>query len=226
MAVTHISASESHPATTGSTNQASFSWSHVNASTASGVLVFVYTFNSTAALVTSVTYGGVQLSAVTGGSTTDAAGEPGRIDTYYIGATVTGGGTQTIVVNRTNNATAMYATAASVYSVYNTEVYTPGIVLLSGDGTMPVQSVTDGWPGSFSQRYAGAYSGLQTPPAAGTGSTLLNSIDIGNYGAAMVRETTPGQGPRSVGFNAATDDRAAVHLAIREINPQRVILYT
>jgi hypothetical protein len=165
------------------------------------------------------------LTAVSGGSTTDAAGEPGRIDTYFRGTSL-GTGNQTITVNRTNNATVMYATAATVLANYDTEVYTPGIVLLSGDGTMPVQSVTDGWPGSFSQRYAGAYSGLNAPPAAGTGSTLLNNIDIGNYGAAMVRETTPGQGPRNVGFNAATDDRAAVHLAIRETNPRRVILYT
>ena len=225
MSVAHSAASESHTATTGSANQAAFSWTHTQTGTPQGVLIFVYTFNSVTALVTSVTYGGLALTAVSGGSATDTAGEPGRIDTYFLG-TGLGTGNQTITVNRTNNATVMYATAATVLAKYDTEVYTPGIVLLSGDGTMPVQSVTDGWPGSFSQRYAGAYSGLATPPAAGTGNTLLNNIDIGNYGAAMVRETTPGQGPRNVGFNAATDYRAAAHLAIREINPRRVVLYT
>lgn len=225
MSVSHSAASESHTAATGSANQAAFSWTHTQTGTPNGILVFVYTFNSVTALVTSVTYGAATLTAVSGGSTTDAAGEPGRIDTYFLGSGLATGN-QTITVNRTNNATVMYATAATVLANYNTEVYTPGIVLLSGDGTMSFQSVTDGWPGSFSQRYAGAYSGLNTPPAADTGSTVLNNIDIGNYGAVMARENTPGQGPRDVGFNGATDDRAAVHLAIREVTPRRVIVYS
>jgi hypothetical protein len=225
MSVSHSSASESHTGTTGSASQLSFSWTHTQTGTPQGVLVFVYTFNAIGDLVSSVTYGSVTLTLVTGGTATDTATEPGRTATYFAGSGLPAGN-QTITVNRTNNATVLYATAATVSALYNTEVYTPGIVLLQNDGTMPVQSVTDGWPGSFSQRYAGAYSGLATPPTAGTGSTLLNSIDIGAYGAAMVRETTPGQGPRNVGFNAATDDRAAIHLAIREINPKRIITYT
>ncbi len=225
MAVEHSAASESHTGTTGSTSQNSFSWTHSQTGTPAGILVFVYTFNSSLDFVTSVTYGGLSLGLVSGGRVTDGSGEPGGIHTFFLGTGLPSGN-QTITVNRTNNTTVLYATAATVLAKYNTEVYTPGIVTLSGDGTMPVQSVTDGWPGSFSQRYAGAYSGLNTLPAAGTGSTLLNSIDIGNYGAVMARETTPGQGPRNVGFNAATDDRAAVHLAIREIKPRRVILYT
>jgi hypothetical protein len=186
-------------------------------------LVFVYTFNSTTDLVSTVTYGGVNVPGIAAGSVTDTAGEPGRIDTFFVGSGL-GSGNQTITVNRTNSAIVMYATAATVRALYDTEVNPDGIVTLANDGTLPVQSVTDDWPGSFSLRYAGAYSGLQAPPVAGTGNVILNSIDIGNYGAAMVRETTGGQGPRNVGFNSATDDRAAVHLAIREINPRRVIV--
>jgi hypothetical protein len=225
MAVAHSAASESHTGTTGSANQTSFSWTHTQTGTPQGVLVFVYTFASTTALVTSVTYGGVSLTAVSGGTATDTAGEPGRTDTYFLGSGL-GSGNQTITVNRTNNATVMYATAATVTALYNTEVNTTNIVLLQNDGTMAEQSISDGWPGSFSLRYAGAYSGLQAPPTAGASSTTLNSIDIGNYGAAMVRENTAGQGPRNIGFSTANDDRAAVHLAISEIRPRRVILYT
>lgn len=225
MAVAHSAASESHTGTTGSSNQAAFSWTHTQTGTPQGVLVFVYTFASTAALVSSVTYGGVSLTAVSGGTATDTAGEPGRTDTYFVGSGL-GSGNQTITVNRTNNATVMYATAATVTANYNTEIITANIVLLQNNLAMTEQSVSDDWPGSFSLRYAGAYSGLATPPGAGASSTVLNSIDVGSYGAAMVREDTAGQGPRDIGFSANNDDCAAVHLAISEINPRRVILYT
>lgn len=225
MAVAHSSASESHTGTNGSVSQTAFSWTHTQTGTPQGVLVFVYTFNSNTALVTSVTYGAATLTAVTGGTANDTATEPGRIDTYFLGSGLASGN-QTITVNRTSNTTVMYATAATVTALYNTEVYTTGIIALNNDQALAEQSVSDGYPGSFSLRYAGTYSGLQTPPAAGASSTLLNTIDIGNYGAAMVQETTAGQGSRSVGFSGTADDVAAIHLAIREVNPRRIILYT
>jgi hypothetical protein len=218
MAVAHSAASESHTGTTGSTNQAAFSWTHTQTGTPQGVVVFVSTFVSTANLITSVTYGGVALTRLTGGSALDSAGEQGRMDAFFLGSGLSAGN-QTITVNRTNNATVMYAAAATVTAGADTAVPAT-IVLLQGDGTLTVQSVNDTSPGQNSVRYAGAYSGLNAPPAAGTGSTLLNSIDIGNYGSALVRETTAGQGARNVGFNAATDDRAVVHLAIRELVPR------
>jgi hypothetical protein len=224
MAVAHSAASESTTTTTPSTSVASFTWTHTQTGTPRGVLVFVYCLNSATATATSVTYGGVTVPAVTGGSTSDAAGEPGRIDTYFLGTGLPAGN-QSIVINRTNNTVQMYATAATVTALYNTEVNTTGIVLLTADQVLVEQTVSDGWPGSFSVRYAGTYSGLQTPPTAGANSTLLNSIDAGNFGAAMVRETTAGQGPRSVGLAGGVDDVAAVHLAIREVRPRRVIVY-
>ena len=219
MAVAHSAASESHTGTTGSTNQAAFSWTHTQTGTPQGVVVFVSTYLTVTDTVTSVTYGGVALTRLAGGLAQDGAGELGRLDTFFLGSGL-GTGNQTITVNRTNNATQMYAAAATVTAGANTAVPTATIVLLEGDGTLAVQSVDDTSPGQNSVRYAGCYSGLNTPPTAGTGSTLLNSIDIGNYGAALVRETTAGQGARNVGFTGATDDRAAVHLAIRELVPR------
>lgn len=225
MAVAHSAASESTTTTTPSISVASFTWTHTQTGTPQGVLVFVYVLNSATATATSVTYGGINVPAVTGGSTSDGAGEAGRIDTYFLGSGLPAGN-QSIVVNRTNNTNQMYATAATVTALYNTEVNTAGIILLTGDQAFAEQSVSDGWPGSFSLRYAGTYSGLNNPPTAGASSTLLNSIDAGNLGATMVRETTTGQGPRSVGFTGALDDVAAVHLAIREVRPRRAVLCT
>jgi len=183
----------------------------------------VSTYASTTSLVTSVTYGGAALTRITGGVALDSAGELGRVDTFFLGSGLASGN-QFITVNRTNNATVMYAAAATVTAGADTTIPESTIVLLQGDGTLAAQSVNDTSPGQNSVRYAGGYSGLNTPPTAGTGSTLLNSIDIGNYGSALVRETTAGQGARSIGFTGSSDDRAVVHLAIRELVPRTLAI--
>ena len=220
MAVAHSAASESHTGSTGSTNQAAFSWTHTQTGTPQGVIVFVSTFANLTDLITSVTYGGVGLTRLSGGSAQDAAGELGRMDAFFLGSGLSAGN-QTITVNRTNDATSMYASAATVTAGADTAVPTTTIVLLEGDGNLTVQSVDDTSPGQNSVRYAGCYSGINTPPVAGGGSTLLNSIDIGSYGSALVRETTAGQGARNVGFSSLlTDDRAVIHLAVRELVPR------
>jgi len=216
-AVAHDAASESHTGTTGSTNQASFTWTHTPAGTPRGVLVYVFTRSATLT-VTGVTYGGIAMTAVAGGAAVDTAGEPGRVDTFFLGASVPTGA-RPVVVTRTNNATVMYASATTQTAAGDTEVYTPGIVLLQQNGAYAVQSVTDGSAGVNSVRYAAGYYGANRVLAAGAGSTLLNNIDIGSYTFNTARETAAGQGARNVGFTGASDDRAAVHLAVREIPP-------
>jgi len=214
MAVAHSATSESHTGTTGSTNQASFSWTQLQTGTPQGVLVFVHVLNSATDTVTSVTYGGTALTRVSGGAAVDSAGEPGRTDLFFLGSGLASGN-QTITVNRTNNANIMYASAATVTAATETEV--TGIVLLEGDGTLAEQSVDDGSPGTNSLRYAAVFSGLNAAPTIGANSTGLQVIDIGNQTVRSVRETTAGQGARLVGFTAASDDRAAVHVAVREL---------
>jgi len=213
-AVAYDAGSESHTGTTGSTSQASFTWNHTPVGTPKGALVFVFT-NANAADVTSVTYGGTTMTQVSGGQAIDTAIEPGRTDTFFLGASVPTG-VQAVVVNRVNNADVMYATAITVTAATNT---TPvGFVLLQNDGTLAEQLVDDGSPGSNSVRFAGINSGLASVPAAGANSTVVVGIDYGARVVQVVRETTAGQGARSVGFSSATsDDRAAVHLAVAEI---------
>ncbi|MDP1614093.1 MAG: LamG domain-containing protein [Sulfuritalea sp.] len=212
-AVAHDAASESHAGTTGSTNQASFSWTHTVAGTPRGVLVYILTRSATKT-VTGVTYGGVAMTEIAGGAAVDTAGEAARVETFFLGASIPTGA-QTITVSRTSNATIMYASAATQTAAGNTEV--TGIVLVTQNGTYVQQSVNDGSLGSNSLRYAAGYSGGNNVLAAGAQSTALNSIDFGSYTMTLVRETTAGQGARNVGFTYGTsDDRAAVHLAVRE----------
>jgi hypothetical protein len=198
----------------------------------------VFTFvNADADNATAVTYGGTGLTAVSGGRAVDTAGEAGDCKAWFLGSGISTGA-QTVQVTRTNNANVMYAVAITVTAATNTEV-APTKVLIQTDGTCAEQSVTDGQSsGPDSMRFAGINSGLSsvadlTPPASpgpnvlgdGANSTLLQSIVIGAARCcAVVRETAAGIGSRSVGFLSTTsDDRAAVHLAVREVVASTVV---
>lgn len=217
MAVAHDAASESHTGITGSTSEGSFSWTHTPVGTPRGVLVFVISHGGSGAdIVSAVTYGGSALSIPTGAVAVDTTGEDGRTQAWFLGSSIPTGA-QTVQVTRTNNASVVWACAITVTASGDTEVHTAGIVLLQEDGTLAEQNVTDGSPGTNSLRYAGLMSGLGNVPTPGANSTALHDLDVGARVNAVVRETTAGQGSRPVGWaSASSDDRAAVHLAIRE----------
>jgi len=218
MAVAHESATESHTSTSASQSEASFDFSVPFTGSSRGLLVYTFVIGAAGDTATSVKIdpagANTDVPAVSGGRAVDTAGEPGDCKAWFLGSGLPGS-TTTVRVNRTNDTNRVYAVAVTVTASGACEV--TGIVLLQGDGTLAEQSVDDGSPGTNSVRYAGVYTGLAAPPAAGANSTLLHDIDTGPAGAAVVRETTAGQGSRSVGFSSGTsDDRAAVHLAVRE----------
>lgn len=217
MAVAHDAVSESHTGITGSVSEASFTWNHDPVGTPKGVLVFVMQNGGVSDFVGTVTYDGEDVPAVSGGLAVDTAGEVGWCKAYFLGSGINTTDPAAVVVNRTNNANEMWAAAVTVTAATDTEIYLAGIVLLQGDGTLAEQNVDDGTPGTNSVRYAGINSGLGNVPGAGTSSTALVDIDFTARVDAVNRETTAGQGSRAVGFSSAsTDDRAAVHLAVRE----------
>ena len=218
MAVAFDAASESHTGTTPSSSESSFSWTHTPVGTPAGVLVF--TFSQTATQIcTAVTYGGVSVPAVSGGAAVDTAGETGACKAWFLNSGIPTGA-QTVAVTRNNTADEAYAIAITVTANGSTEVYTSGMVLLQEDQSLTEQSVSDGSPGTNSVRFAGLSSGGVSPSAvAGSNSTLLAELIFGStYYFGAVRETTAGQGARSIGFTrAGSDDVAAVHLAVYEM---------
>jgi len=217
MAIAHDAVSESHTGTTGSASQASFTWNHIPSGTPKGILIFTFT-NANADDATSVTYGGVNVPAVSGGRTSCSSTEAGDCKTWFLGSGIPTG-TQAVVVNRNNNANVMYAVAISVTAA-TAITSVQGVVLQTSGAstTAPAQqSVDDGsLSGSNSLRYAGCNYGGSAIPVTGAASTALVGIDYGTRTTGVVRETTAGTGARSVGFTDAADDVAAVHLAIIE----------
>lgn len=221
MAVAHETATESHAGTTGSASEASFDISVPFTADSKGLLVFTFVnLNADDALSVKIDPAGANtdVPAVSGGRAVDTDAETGDCKAWFLGSGLPTT-TTTVRINRTNNANDMYAVAITVTASGETEVHTPGIVLLQENATITEQSVDDGSPGTNSLRYAGVNSGLGIIPTIGANSTGLQSIDFGARVAATVRETTAGQGSRSVGwtFTSTPDDRAAVHLAVREV---------
>lgn len=221
MAVAHDAASASHASGSNSVSQASFSWTHTPVGTPAGVLIFTYGGiaggTGSAESATSVTYGGGPVTAVTGGSAADTATEPMRCTAWFLGSGLPTGA-QTVIVNRVNSGVSMWAVAVTVTASGDTEVH--GVVLQQENQVLAETNVDDGSPGTNSVRYVGIATGVATPSTGlttGANSTRLFANDNASRGAVATRETTAGQGSRPVGESGASDDLAAVYLAIREV---------
>jgi len=188
-------------------------------------VVFVVSIASTAK-DTAVTYGGAAMALVGSGIDTDT--EAGAVRCWFLDNVAAGA--QTVVVTRTNDATSVRANAVTVTAAAATDatdanrVTKGGATTNTGANTSATGTqasgqalVDDGSPGTNSQRYCMWYTGAATPLAAGAQSTSLLTNDFTAFGMTLVRETTPGQGARSVGVaTGTTDDTAAVLIAVRE----------
>lgn len=182
-----------------------------------GILVLVWANTSNSSDITGVTYGGLSLDYIA--AIADSAGETGSVAAYFIGS-LTGASGSTIEVNKAAAIdTWAVAIGVSCDAGGTPEVYIPGVGFVVDDGTLAEQNVDDGSPGTNSQRYAIIYSGLASPPPVGANSTSLQTIDIGQRGAAVCRRTSAGQGSLPVGFSSgSSDDRAGLFLAVREVS--------
>ena len=231
MAVAHDNVSESHTGTSGVASVASFTWDHVPTGSPRSVLVCTVALGANP--VTSVTYGGVAMTAVPY-TAYDSDTEPFFLQCWFLDNC--GTGTQAVVVNRTNNAVVTYAvcvtqTAASATEVYNAGVQTraasgaqQSAASASGTGVasawQTLTGVTDGSPGTNSMRYMFVGSGASSVPTAGTNVSSLSTpgyIDFGNYVFQSFYETTASQGAKDLSVGVAiSDDLAVIGLAVRE----------
>jgi hypothetical protein len=206
----------------------SFNWNHTPGGTPKGVVVFTFV-NANADDATAVTYGGVSLTAVTGGRAVDTAGEPGDCKVWFLGSGVPTG-TQNIVVTRNNNANEMTGIAITVTSSQDSDIHTAGIVLAEGDQGLTEKSPTDGNSGTGDSLYvAGTFCGCDsfqtTAPSSptpgflypGNNSTWRSGFDFLNTVCGVVTRTTTGTGAKAVGFISSNDDTAAVHFAIKDV---------
>ena len=211
--VYHDRASVSH-AVTGSISQASFTWDHNPRNVPSGILIYVVNMNNASNIVSSVTYGGVDVPHVIGGDAVDATTEPGNVSMYFLGSDIPTDDPATIVVNRTNNSNELMAYCVSVYSTTGETDITGGVIQQE-NAAFAETNIDDGSPSEgVSLRYACAFYGGSAPPPSGPNSILRSSFDTGAITSGLTSEANSGNGSRPVGFVAATDDRAISYIAV------------
>lgn len=220
-----------------SQNQASFTWSHTGASPPKGIAIFTFTFAELSTLggdnATSVTYGGVNVPAVSGGraeSVNTQSGDELDCKLWFLGSGIPSG-TQSVVVNRTNNSLKMWGAAISFNSSQNTSLHSAGLTLRQDIGTISQVQITDGSSGTGnSLRIAGIICdtpNLQTTPGdpispgnlyPGANSTYRRGIDFTNDTAMIVTEATPSTGSSFIGFDGDTGYRASVLVAVKDVS--------
>jgi hypothetical protein len=192
-----------------------FTFTHTPVGTPKGVVLFLFTDGgATDPFDGAVSYGGVAMSAVSGGRAVDSAGEAGSTKAYFLGSSIPTGAQTVSIIHNTGVSGNLYAVCVTVTASADTEISgTP--VLVEGDGTLAEQNVGTGAASAL--RFAGLFSGISTIPSAGANSTSITTDPIGTRSRGVVRETTAGAGSRPVGYSSGTsDDRAVVHLSVAE----------
>lgn len=222
MAVAIDAATPSHTGTTSSTSQTFFDTLHTPvAASVQGVLIFVMGDGAPEDIISSVTYGGVDVPAVGGGFAADTALEVGFCKAFHLGADIPSG-PQTVRVNRANNATSVFAGIITLTASTPQTSYA-GVFTQGGDTIPSGINIDDGSPGGDSLRFMGAhfgFGGIASTTDIAAGSSRLLYLDYGSTGAVVVRENTAGPGSRPVGaVKGNPDDWAAVYLAITEYDP-------
>lgn len=190
-------------------------WTHTPVGTPRGVLIFaIQRGSSTDEFTGAITYGGQALTAVTGGRAIDTGGETGATKAYFLGTGIPSGAQTVSIAHAATAGVSKKVWCVTVTAAADTAIAgTP--VLLQEDGTLAQQNVDSG--ADVALRFAGLFSGLNTAPTVGANSTNIDLLDQASLYHGLVRETTGGSGSRPVGWSSGTsDDRAAVHLAIKE----------
>jgi hypothetical protein len=199
---------------------ASSSQTHTPVGTPRGIVVTIARANpgdTVFDFFTSVVYGGVTMTRIV--DVHDTSGEHGQACAYFLGSGIPTGA-QTWTINYSSAATHdVHAVCASVTAATDTEVLASGSIGV--DGTNPQIALT--YSGRTGIAYASCYSGLSTVASLtplGT-CTATHDYDLpdGTYVAVACRQTTPGSSDFTIGWTAASDDRAMAAIAVSEVIP-------
>lgn len=181
-----------------------------------GIIVFAVNYTSATNRVTDITYGGLNMTFVTGA--TDNAGETGNIACYFLGSGLPEFLPQNIVVTFDSATTDDYYIIA--YGVDNDKGLDTQLIdykILQGDQANPqVTLQTNGYPcRSFCALFSGVGT-LDAIPTAGTDAPWY--IDLGQETIISSLSDTTNKNNLTIGFNGlASDDVAFVALNIASI---------
>lgn len=193
------------------------SWTHTPVGTPRGILVLIVQDITAADQITSVTYGGVALSAVAGSPLLHTNGsEDGAIYGYFLGSSIPTGN-QTVDITVSAGA-AKRAVCYSVTAAANTEIED---TTADDTGTVANPSVNVTLASGVSAFVAGVlHSGQNSPTfvAEIANTTLVLEYDFGSACGVWSRRTNieTGAGDFAIGWTATSDESAILAVAIKE----------
>lgn len=190
------------------------SWTHTPVGTPRGVLVYVVQNTGASSQVSSVTYGGVSLSQVSGSPNVHGTGEPGVVSAWFLGSGVpTGARTVAVTVSGTasKRAVCFTVTAADDTSVQATNVSINSDSVANPSSTLLLGGVPC-WVSEGFHSGQNAVSGITEL----SGWTAYLEHDFGNQTAGWYRYNTVGSSDVTVGWTQTADDAVCIAVALRE----------
>lgn len=165
--------------------------------------------------VTAMSYGGVSLGMdLTNRYAADLAGEVGSCFVGFLGSGIPTG-TQTASVTHTGDSTIKYGLVITMTAAGDTEI---GVSAKDeGDQANPSAALDSGAVSAL--RYAGSFFGIPDPTFITllSGMTQVDTWDVGAWSIRVDRQTAASSGSFTIGWTAASDDVAALYVAVAEV---------
>jgi hypothetical protein len=194
------------------------SWTHTPVGTPKGIVVFIVQNAGATDEVTSVTYGGVAMTEITGSPVLHSTGESGAVYAYFLGTGIpTGGQTVAVTVNATGSskrAVAFSVTAATSRTKVQTQDATINSDSLANPSVTLSLSSVSCWCAIGFHSGQNQPAGI-TPLASWTGYL---EHDFGNQNAGFYRYDTVGTANVTAGWTQTAEDAVMIAVAIAEDN--------
>lgn len=178
-------------------------------------IVFIIQNNQTDEIST-VTYGGVEMTEVTGSPNAKATGQVGTVYAYFLGASIPTGA-QDVVANASGTTGTKQSFVISLTADANTELVDQDATINTDSQENPAVTLSHAGRTCFDciSFISGqlAISGI-TPL---TGWTSRNETDGGPFCYAVYTHDTPGTSDVSAGWTQTAEDALAIALAVSEV---------
>lgn len=191
------------------------SWTHTPVGTPRGVIVEVVFHSAVVAQVSGVTYGGVNMAEVAGSPNIHDSGEDGGVHTFFLGASIPTG-PQTVLVT-VSGAAVKNAVAYTVTAAADTEVVDTDVSINSATAVNPSAVLALGGRTCFASIafFSGQDATTSITPLSGW--TNRQEVDFGLLTAGWYTYDTIGSADVTAGWTQASDQAAAIALAISEV---------
>ena len=190
------------------------SWTHTPVGTPKGIIVFVVQ-NVAGSEISSVTYGGTAMAAVSGSPNNKALAEDGIVYCYFLGSSIpTGAQTVTVTVS---GASVKTPGAISLTASNDTTVQDTDVTINSGSSANPSSTLLLGGNTCFCAIgfMSGQASVSNIDPL--TNWTIGQQFDFTSQTAGMYTYDVIGSSDVTMGWTQTADDAIAIGIAVTEL---------